>query len=97
MKPSEYGEQLVKDLMRTFACAYRDHARGLSEDAILITHDIFAAVWEGDPRTPKAHRQAIRSACNAYDSGVPLDVAQKYMRMQFKLTIERLRGELDNN
>jgi hypothetical protein len=95
----EYGEALLESIMQTFESAYRDHAmRGLSEEALLITHDIFAAAWEGDPRTPESHRKAIRSACNACDSGVPLAEARAYMRVKLQRKLEALlKADVDNN
>jgi hypothetical protein len=83
----DFGERLVQSILQCFEYAYKLHAKGESEEGLLIQHDIVAAVSDVAPAIKKAHRRAVQSAVKAVDAGVPLPEARAYM---MKLLTQKL-------
>jgi hypothetical protein len=90
-KASEkFGKELIGQIMESFEHAYRLHKRGESLDAILIRHDIMAAYAGVDKVIISAHQRAIRSAVNAVDQRVPLELAKSFLLAQMNLRLHHL-------
>lgn len=90
---AQFGALLTQEMLDTFTKAYELHRCGESLEALLISFDIFAAGSgrEKDDVVAHAHRQSIRSAVEAADLGIPLQVARGRMAVQL---LSRLYKEL---
>jgi hypothetical protein len=77
---ARFAQALIDSLVRTFADVYKLHAKGMTQTELLIQHDIFAAATNHAAPIKRAHRAALLSAVDAYDSGVPLRTAAPIMR-----------------
>jgi hypothetical protein len=87
------GHGLADELLQSFTEAYRWRVKGRSLDAILIYHDIIAAASDFPDVIVNAHRCAIRSACEAFDAGVPFNAARSIMWIRLHSQVETLLNE----
>ena len=74
----------IGEILTSFEHAYTRHARGESEQSLLIQFDIWAA---GNPLNLskdrlKAHRAALKSGVEAVDAGVPFIAARARMKIE---------------
>jgi hypothetical protein len=95
MKDDErkFAERLLRSLLRTFDEAFLLHAGGRSEQALLITHDIYAAAGNAPEEIIKAHRYAIKSAVEACDKGWLFSMARAHLEARMRNKVEELLGE----
>ena len=89
-KHQRFGLSLIAELCQTFEFAYVAHGRGKTELELLIPHDIIAAGTNTDPVIVSAHRKAILSAIDAFDKGVPMEMARAYMEKQLRARLQKM-------
>jgi hypothetical protein len=88
-KELHFADALVKACLESFDYAYTLHQHGQSVDSLLIYHDIIAAARDTDPKILRLHQRAIRSACEAFDAGVPLQHAHVIVRWRMEKWIKQ--------
>jgi hypothetical protein len=93
MKERKFAERLLESLMETFDEAFVLHSRGRSEQALLITHDIYAAASDFPEPIIKAHRCAIKSAVEAVDKGWLFSAAHRELERRMRIKVEEMLHE----
>lgn len=85
-----FADHLIAQIDSTFQRAYVSRINGMSEDEMLIYHDIEAAYRGVDKHVVETCRKTIRSAVKAVDSKVPFDQAHQYLVDQLHEHVDKL-------
>jgi hypothetical protein len=88
-----FGKKLIAAALDTFEAAYKLHERGQSEQALLITFDIYAAGDSYAPEIAAMHRAAIKSAVEACDKQIPLLLAGYWLERRLADRMEKTINE----
>jgi len=91
----ESGEKLIWNLMQTFTQAYLHRAHGRKEDELVVSHAIIAAGCLMPKLYIDCHERAIRSACAAYEKGVPLFEAEARINGTLRRRLRDILAELE--
>ena len=79
-----FADELVGMVGKTFFRAYYSRANGMTEEEMLIDHDIEAAFHGVDKHLAETARRTIRAAVKAVEGGVPYHVASTYLLAQLR-------------
>ena len=96
MTDKEAGERFVKELCEGFTHAYRAHQSGRSVEALLIYHDIIAAGSDVPESIKKAHRSTIKSACEACDNKIPLEIGRTALEGFMRNQVEKVMHDISS-
>ena len=87
---AQFAADLAHQISRTFFRAYWSHANGMSEDELLIEHDIEAAAANIDKHVAETCRRTISTAVKAVDRNVPYLIALVYLMQRLDTRIKQL-------
>jgi hypothetical protein len=86
----KFAEDLISLIERTFIRAYTSRINGMTEDEMLIFHDIEAAARNVDKTIVQTCRATIRCAVRAVDSKVQFDQAHQYLVDQLRSKVDKI-------